>query len=151
MGKTVAAFNIIAGRDPDRVEGWLLMQILKDVRDRQRRDAPRLARRRRGVRCAEVERGSREVMHAKTAPPTEERARESAGSRAASLKARSRPASVTTAANGCRRRCAGATPSAATNGVRCNEDPSPSLLCMLFGQWPAAIFFAIIAAVLKPR
>lgn len=26
-----------------------------------------------------------------------------------------------------------------------------ALLCMLFGQWPAAIFFAIIAAVLKPR
>ena len=36
MGKTVAAFNIITGRDLSESEGWLLMQILKDVRDRQR-------------------------------------------------------------------------------------------------------------------
>lgn len=38
MGKTVAAFNIIAGRDLTESEGWLLMQILKDVRDRQRQE-----------------------------------------------------------------------------------------------------------------
>jgi hypothetical protein len=37
MGKTVEAFNIIAGRDLTESEGWLLMQILKDVRDRQRK------------------------------------------------------------------------------------------------------------------
>lgn len=36
MGATVAAFNIITGRDLTESEGWLLMQILKDVRDRQR-------------------------------------------------------------------------------------------------------------------
>lgn len=40
MGQTVAAFNIITGRSGDRAlsesEGWLLMQTLKDVRDRQR-------------------------------------------------------------------------------------------------------------------
>ena len=36
MGKTVAAFNIITGRDLTESEGWLLMQVLKDVRDRQR-------------------------------------------------------------------------------------------------------------------
>lgn len=41
MGKTVAAFNIITGRDLTESEGWLLMQILKDVRDRQRQDAHR--------------------------------------------------------------------------------------------------------------
>lgn len=34
MGKTVAAFNIIAGRHLTESEGWLLLQILKDVRDR---------------------------------------------------------------------------------------------------------------------
>lgn len=34
MGKTVAAFNIITGRDLAESEGWLLLQILKDVRDR---------------------------------------------------------------------------------------------------------------------
>lgn len=34
MGKTVAAFNIITGRDLKESEGWLLLQILKDVRDR---------------------------------------------------------------------------------------------------------------------
>lgn len=36
MGKTVEAFNAITGRDLQESEGWLLMQILKDVRDRQR-------------------------------------------------------------------------------------------------------------------
>lgn len=40
MGRTVAAFNIITGREGDRAltesEGWLLMQVLKDVRDRAR-------------------------------------------------------------------------------------------------------------------
>ncbi len=36
MGKTVAAFNVITGRDLSESEGWLLMQVLKDVRDRQR-------------------------------------------------------------------------------------------------------------------
>lgn len=42
MGRTVAAFNLITGRIlvPGRSltesEGWLLLQILKDVRDRQR-------------------------------------------------------------------------------------------------------------------
>ncbi len=35
MGKTVAAFNIITGRDLQESEGWLLLQLLKDVRDRQ--------------------------------------------------------------------------------------------------------------------
>lgn len=38
MGAAVAAFNIIAGRDLQESEGWLLMQILKDVRDRQRKE-----------------------------------------------------------------------------------------------------------------
>ena len=37
MGATVAAFNIITGRDLSESEGWLLMQTLKDVRDRQRK------------------------------------------------------------------------------------------------------------------
>lgn len=32
MGKTVAAFNAITGRDLTEAEGWLLMQVLKDVR-----------------------------------------------------------------------------------------------------------------------
>lgn len=39
MGRTVAAFNAITGRDLKESEGWLLLQILKDVRDRQR-EAP---------------------------------------------------------------------------------------------------------------
>ncbi len=38
MGATVAAFNIITGRDLTESEGWLLMQVLKDVRDRQRKE-----------------------------------------------------------------------------------------------------------------
>lgn len=36
MGKTVQAFNVITGRDLTESEGWLLMQILKDVRLFQR-------------------------------------------------------------------------------------------------------------------
>lgn len=39
MGAAVAAFNIIAGRDLQESEGWLLLQVLKDVRDRQKKDA----------------------------------------------------------------------------------------------------------------
>lgn len=36
MGKAVGAFNIITGRDLSEPEGWLLLQILKDVRLFQR-------------------------------------------------------------------------------------------------------------------
>ena len=36
MQRTVDAFNTITGRDLTASEGWLLLQILKDVRDRQR-------------------------------------------------------------------------------------------------------------------
>lgn len=37
MGRTVAAFNAILGREAiTESEGWLLLQVLKDVRDRQR-------------------------------------------------------------------------------------------------------------------
>lgn len=36
MGKCVAAFNIITGHDLLESEGWLLMQLLKDVRQWQR-------------------------------------------------------------------------------------------------------------------
>ena len=32
MGKTVVAFNAITGRDLTEAEGWLLLQLLKDVR-----------------------------------------------------------------------------------------------------------------------
>ena len=32
MGKTVAAFNAITGRNLTEGEGWLLLQVLKDVR-----------------------------------------------------------------------------------------------------------------------
>lgn len=32
MGKAVAAFNTITGRDLTEAEGWLLLQVLKDVR-----------------------------------------------------------------------------------------------------------------------
>lgn len=32
MGNTVAAFNLITGHALTEAEGWLLMQILKDVR-----------------------------------------------------------------------------------------------------------------------
>jgi hypothetical protein len=41
MGRTVTAFNAITGRDLTESEGWLLLQLLKDVRDRQR-DVPHL-------------------------------------------------------------------------------------------------------------
>lgn len=37
MGRAVAALNIILGRQAlSESEGWLLLQLLKDVRDRQR-------------------------------------------------------------------------------------------------------------------
>lgn len=39
MGKAVSAFNIITGNSLQESEGWLLMQILKDVRDRQKKEA----------------------------------------------------------------------------------------------------------------
>lgn len=32
MAKTITAFNIITGKNLTEVEGWLFMQILKDVR-----------------------------------------------------------------------------------------------------------------------
>lgn len=35
MGKTVTAFNAITGRDLSEAEGWLLMLILKQVRQWQ--------------------------------------------------------------------------------------------------------------------
>lgn len=36
MGRAVIAFNAITGCDLTESEGWLLLQLLKDVRDRQR-------------------------------------------------------------------------------------------------------------------
>ena len=36
MGKCVTAFNAITGRDLTEAEGWLLLQVLKDVRQWQR-------------------------------------------------------------------------------------------------------------------
>lgn len=33
MGKTVQAFNTITGRNLKESEGWLLLQLLKDVRN----------------------------------------------------------------------------------------------------------------------
>lgn len=36
MGKAVEAFNAITGRDLSEPEGWLLLQVLKDVRLFQR-------------------------------------------------------------------------------------------------------------------
>lgn len=36
MGRAVAAFNCITGRDLTEAEGWLLLQVLKDVRLWQR-------------------------------------------------------------------------------------------------------------------
>lgn len=40
MGRAVAALNIVLGRQAiTESEGWLLLQILKDVRDRQRVNA----------------------------------------------------------------------------------------------------------------
>lgn len=38
MGRTVAAFNAITGRDLTEAEGWLLLQVLKDVRQWQNPD-----------------------------------------------------------------------------------------------------------------
>lgn len=38
MGRTVQAFNAITGRDLTESEGWLLLQVLKDVRQRQNPD-----------------------------------------------------------------------------------------------------------------
>lgn len=35
MGKTVAAFNAVTGRDLSEAEGWLLMLLLKQVRQWQ--------------------------------------------------------------------------------------------------------------------
>ena len=35
MGKTVRAFNAITGRDLTESEGWLMLQVLKDVRQWQ--------------------------------------------------------------------------------------------------------------------
>lgn len=35
MGKTVAAFNTITGQQLTEAEGWLLLQLLKDVRQWQ--------------------------------------------------------------------------------------------------------------------
>ena len=36
MSKAVAAFNVITGQDLSEAEGWLFMQVLKDVRQWQR-------------------------------------------------------------------------------------------------------------------
>ncbi len=36
MGTAVAAFNLITGREISEAEGWLLLQVLKDVRQWQR-------------------------------------------------------------------------------------------------------------------
>lgn len=38
MGRTIDAFNIITGRSLTEAEGWLLMQLLKDVRQWQNPD-----------------------------------------------------------------------------------------------------------------
>lgn len=38
MQRTVTAFNAITGHSLSEADGWLLMQVLKDVRDRQRTD-----------------------------------------------------------------------------------------------------------------
>lgn len=35
MGRAVAAFNVITGRDLSEAEGWLILQVLKDVRQWQ--------------------------------------------------------------------------------------------------------------------
>lgn len=37
MGRAVQAFNAITGRDLSESEGWLLMECVKNVRDRQRK------------------------------------------------------------------------------------------------------------------
>lgn len=41
MGKTVAAFNAITGRDLTESEGWLLMCVLKSVRAATRKEPHR--------------------------------------------------------------------------------------------------------------
>lgn len=38
MGRTVVAFNAVTGRDLTEAEGWLLLQLLKDVRQWQNPD-----------------------------------------------------------------------------------------------------------------
>lgn len=38
MGRTIKAFNAITGRDLTEAEGWLLLQVLKDVRQWQNPD-----------------------------------------------------------------------------------------------------------------
>lgn len=38
MGRTIQAFNAITGRDLTEAEGWLLLQVLKDVRQWQNPD-----------------------------------------------------------------------------------------------------------------
>ncbi|AGN81979.1 hypothetical protein N5K35_25105 [Pseudomonas sp. GD03651] len=38
MGRTVQAFNAVTGRDLSEAEGWLLLQVLKDVRQWQNPD-----------------------------------------------------------------------------------------------------------------
>ena len=39
MGRAVQAFNAITGHKLIESDGWLLLQVLKDVRDRQRTQA----------------------------------------------------------------------------------------------------------------
>ena len=41
IARTVEAFNAITGKTISESDGWLFMQILKDVRDRSRKDAHR--------------------------------------------------------------------------------------------------------------
>lgn len=38
MGKTIACFNLITGHELKESEGWLLMQLLKDVRQWTKED-----------------------------------------------------------------------------------------------------------------
>lgn len=38
MGRTAQAFNAITGRDLTEAKGWLLLKVLKDVRQRQNPD-----------------------------------------------------------------------------------------------------------------
>lgn len=39
MGKTVVAFNAITGNNLKESDGWLILQLLKDVRQNQNRDS----------------------------------------------------------------------------------------------------------------
>ena len=41
MGRTVRAFNAVTGHDLTEADGWLLMALLKMVRDNQRPTPPR--------------------------------------------------------------------------------------------------------------